>query len=623
MSANRHIQVLSEVVASQIAAGEVVERPSSVVKELIENSLDSGAHLIKVEVQGGGRRLIRITDDGCGIPADEAILAFARHATSKLQTIQDLDSMATLGFRGEALASIASVAQVTLITRTADEAAGTLIRMDGGRVVDQRQVGTPVGTVITVENLFYNTPARLKFMKAETTERRHIDSVVTRYAMAYPNIRFSLAQDGRVTFAAGGNGDLADVLVEVLGVDIMRDMLPVEPLERPDQIVVYGYTSAPSLNRNTRNHITLFVNGRHIQDTSLNYAVSQAYHTLMPADRYPIAVLMISVPPEEVDVNVHPAKSEVRFHIPESIFSAVQRGVRHSVIDQAPVPSASNFDDFTPANTPAPTPSPFRRQADQLDLDLPDHDSGRRNQQIPPRTTHDYDYGTWQRQKDAQRAAVQLDEESENEPQRKVESAPALPNRPRTLPPMRVVGQIAATYIIAEGPAGMYLVDQHAAHERILYEQFMAEQATHQIISQQTLEGVAVELAPASARLIEENLDALKAIGFEIEPFGVNRFNVRAVPVILANRVPRDAIATILDDLEAGAEPGQSTLEAKIILRVCKAAAVKAGQTLSYEEMQSIMRQLERCAFPRTCPHGRPTMIHISGDQLAKEFGRT
>lgn len=357
------IQILPDVVASQIAAGEVVERPASVVKELIENSLDAGAHLIRIEVEAGGRRLIRITDDGGGISAHETELAFARHATSKLRTLHDLDHIQTLGFRGEALASVASVAQVTLLTRTAEEKAGTLLRLEGGRLVEHRAAGTPVGTVITVENLFFNTPARLKFLKAETTERRHIDAVVTRYAMAYPNVRFSLAQDGRTTFATTGSGDLADVLIEALGAEIMREMLPVNPVERqrPDlpDITVHGYTSAPHVNRNTRAHITLFVNGRHVQDTSLSYAVSQAYHTLLPSDRYPVSVLMINLPPEEVDVNVHPAKSEVRFRSQEAVFSAVQRAVRRAVVAGSPVPviSPRGYGEDAPEDWQAPRPN--------------------------------------------------------------------------------------------------------------------------------------------------------------------------------------------------------------------------------------------------------------------------
>ncbi len=377
------IQILPEVVAAQIAAGEVVERPASVVKELLENSLDAGAHVIRVEVESGGRRLMRVTDDGCGIPGGEAELAFARHATSKLHRLADLDNIQTLGFRGEALASIGSVAQVTLLTRTADESAGTLLRLDGGRLVEHHAAGTPVGTVISVENLFFNTPARLKFLKAEATERRHIDAVVTRYAMAYPNVRFSLLQDARVTFSTAGTGDLADVLVDVLGAETMREMLPVNPVEpqRPDlpDITVYGYTSAPHVNRNTRSQITLFVNGRHIQDSSLGYAVGQAYHTLMPADRYPIAVLMINMPPGDVDVNVHPAKAEVRFRSPDAVFSAVQRAVRRAVIAQSPIPTAAPqvFEEDALGSMP-PLSEPGQAQ---LNFDLPAYDAGQRSQQ--------------------------------------------------------------------------------------------------------------------------------------------------------------------------------------------------------------------------------------------------
>ncbi|MCC7447322.1 MAG: DNA mismatch repair endonuclease MutL [Anaerolineae bacterium] len=598
------IHILPEVVASQIAAGEVVERPASVVKELIENALDAGAHNIRVEVEAGGRRLIRITDDGCGIPGAESELAFERHATSKLLTVDDLQHIQTLGFRGEALASIASVAQVTLLTLTAAETAGTLLRMEGGRLLDHRAAGTPVGTVITVENLFFNTPARLKFLKAETTERRHIDMVVTRYAMAYPNVRFTLVQDGRVTFTSDGTGDLADVLIEVLGVETMHEMLPVNPVDsgRADlpNITVYGYTSAPHVNRNTRSHITLFVNGRHIQDTGLTFAVCQAYHTLMPADRYPIAVLMITLPPEDVDVNVHPAKSEVRFRSADAVFSAVQRAVRRAVTDDPSIPSATpprTLDDILsmrPQSTP--TAEPF---------DFPAFDAGRRSQQIGP-------------------INPPMPIEAERSVETSVPNTPSvdLTQRPRTLPPLRVVGQIGAMYIVAEGPAGMYLVDQHAAHERILFELFMLEQANRPTVTQQTLDSVAVELPAASARLLEEHLESLQAIGFDIEPFGGNTFRVRAIPALFANRLPQDAITAILDDLDAGAELGASTLEKTILLRVCKAAAVKAGQVLSYDEMQTLLRQLERCATPRTCPHGRPTIFHMSSDDLAKAFKR-
>ncbi len=611
------IRILTKVVAAQIAAGEVVERPASVVKELVENALDAGAHRVQVESDGGGRRLLRVTDDGSGIRAEEAELAFMPHATSKLESVDDLSHIQTLGFRGEALASIASVAQVTMLTRTAEETAGTLIRVRGGALAEQRAVGTPVGTVITVENLFFNTPARLKFLKAETTERRHIDTLVTRYAMAYPNVRFALMQDGRLAFQTTGNGSLADVLVEALGLETMREMIEVLPSEapRPDlpPINVCGFTSSPSLNRNARSHITLFVNGRYIQDSSLSYAVTQAYHTLMPADRYPVAVLLITMPPEEVDVNVHPTKAEVRFRSADAVFSAVQRAVRRAVIKQSPVPALGETA-FSPRESTAPAADTanYAPRTVQQNLDMPIQDTGYRSQHRPP---YESNYARPESANFSRSAPTYSTPAA---------SAPPQPTEGRrTLPPLRVVGQVNATYIVAEGPAGMYLVDQHAAHERILYEQFMAQQAAKQPIAQRTLDALTFEFEPGSARLIEENLAVLNSIGFEIEAFGSNTFRVRAVPGILADRSPEDSIRLILDDLESGAEPGASTLEAKIILRVCKAAAVKAGQTLSYNEMQAMLRQLERTASPRTCPHGRPTMILLSSEQLAHEFGRT
>ena len=623
------IQLLSETVAGQIAAGEVVERPVSVVKELLENALDAKASYVRIEIEGGGRRLIRITDNGCGIPRDETELAFARHATSKLHTLDDLYDIHTLGFRGEALASVATVSQVTLLTRTDDEASGTLLRLDAARIVEQRSIGTPVGTVITVENLFFNTPARLKFLKTESAERRQIDTLVTRYAMAYPSVRFSLIQDGRETFTTAGMGSLADVLIEALGMDTMREMLPVKPTSgtRHDlpQIDVYGYVSAPHVNRSTRSHITLFINGRHIQDSSLTFAVSQAYHTLMPADRHPIAILMITLPPAEMDVNVHPTKAEVRFQSPDAVFSAVQRAVRHAVVSQAPIPSTGQYsfgasrDEDTATSVPPQWASnqvpyaPRRAGEDQLGFELPDYDAGRRGQQRGDESQFSAPQGQpWK-----------IESERYSVPGMNADTLNELAQKPRTLPPLRVIGQVAACYIVAEGPAGMYLIDQHAAHERILYEQFMQEAQKHETLSQQTLDTITVELAPDAARLVEANLDTLNGVGFDIEAFGTNTFKVRAVPSILAKRGPEESIAAILEDLEIGAEPGASTLEAQIILRVCKAAAVKAGQVLSYDEMQAIIRQLERCASPRSCPHGRPTMLHMSADQLAKEFGRT
>ncbi len=598
------IQILPELVVAQIAAGEVVERPASVVKELMENALDAGAQHIRVEITGGGRQRIRISDDGTGILPEEVELAFQRHATSKLTTADDLTSIETLGFRGEALASIASVSQLTIITRHASISSGLLLQLAGSEIIRRQGVGAPVGTVITVENLFYNTPARLKFLKKENTEKRQIALYITRYAMAYPHVRFTLEQDGREVFRSNGSGQLADVIVSALGLDSFKNMVEVISRESDStahsEIMVTGYSSVPSLHRADRNHITLFVNGRWIQDTRLSYAITQAYHTFLMTGRYPVAVILVKLPPAEVDVNVHPTKAEIRFRDPEGIFSAVQRAVRRAVVDLAQTPAMrgghfgginSNHD-----NLSAWENSPTGQRQLGMNLDL--------------YSTGDYRRGTLSPQSQAENASDAIPE------------GPGAPQRPRTLPILRVIGQIGATYIVAEGPSGLYLVDQHAAHERILYEKFMDEHARHEQVAQLSLEAQTLNLPPSEARLIEENLETLREVGFELEPFGPNTFIIRSVPALLADQSPTEVLGGIIADLEAGTSPGQSSIEDKIVTRVCKHGAIKAGQILSTDEMQSIIRQLERCRSPHTCPHGRPTMLHMTSEQLAREFGR-
>ncbi|MCU0512016.1 MAG: DNA mismatch repair endonuclease MutL [Anaerolineae bacterium] len=611
------ISILAEQVIAKIAAGEVIERPASVIKELVENSLDAGSTGITVEVDEGGRRLMKISDNGCGILAAEVPLAFARHATSKLRTAEDLIHIQTLGFRGEALASIAAVSRLTMITRHQDETTGTQIRLEGGSLTQQKSVGAPAGTVISVENLFYNTPARLKFLKADETEKRQIMTTVTRCAMAYPGVRFVLLQDGREVFRSTGSGQPGDVVVKVLGLETFRGMIEVaeeEPLRGlAGSIQVYGYVSEPGLSRKDRTRIMLFVNGRPVHDNGLTYAVTQAYHTLLMKGRHPVAVLMIQVPPEFVDVNVHPAKSEVRFQDPAAVFVAVQRTVREAVIERAqarPLRGAAG-EGGRAGGWKLPYGIAPDEYVTQREMPLALDDPGQYAlQRSSPRTPHEAD-----REDPAARLVDDPDPTA-------IPEGPGRPQKPRTLPLLRVVGQVGAAYVVAEGPAGLYLIDQHAAHERILYEQFMARYEAQGIIAQQALEAQTLVVPPPEARLLEEKLPALAAVGFTLEPFGTNTFLIRSIPAMLADHDPVEAVLAVLPDLEADKTPGQASIEAKIILRVCKRAAVKAGQILSISEMQGIIRQLERCQSPHTCPHGRPTMLHISGDQLAREFGR-
>lgn len=612
------IEVLPNHVIDKIAAGEVVERPSSVVKELLENALDAGAKSITVEVKGGGQRLIRMSDDGYGIRMDEVALAFARHATSKLRQVEDLETIKTLGFRGEALASIASVSRINMITRHHEEASGLQIRIEGGDLISKKPIGAASGTVLTVENLFYNTPARLKFLKAEETEKRLIASAVMRAAMASPHVRFTLIQDDREVFRSPGSGQLADVLVKAFGLDTFRQMLEVsseeELREIEGHIRIQGFVSDPGLSRKDRSRITLFINGRPIQDSGLTYAVTQAYHTLLMKGRHPLAVLMVDLPPAFVDVNVHPTKAEVRFQDSNAVFVAVQKTVREGIVQHIqarPMRGGTNFIERTPQQ-PMPTwtsnsrsngrPTPVRPS--QQDFDWEMEGPGQYPQQMAPETS------------DAPSIIPKDETDFSHIPD------VGRPAKPRTLPMLRVVGQIGASYIVAEGPAGLYLIDQHAAHERVMYEQFMEEYKKKGIVAQRTLDSQTIDLAPDDVHLLNENQAALARLGFQIEPFGPNTFLIRAVPSMLANQDPIEALSGILEDLADHRAPGEETIEAKIVKQVCKRASVKAGQILSLADMQGIIRQLERCESPHTCPHGRPTLLHISGDQLAKEFGR-
>jgi len=615
------IHVLSEQLASQIAAGEVVERPASVVKELIENAIDAGATTITVEIRAGGQQLIQVADNGSGIIASDIETAFLRHATSKLHSSDDLQSIQTLGFRGEALAAIAAVSQLTVVSKVKDEKSGVRLSLEGGKQTSRETVGAPQGTVIAVTNLFYNVPARLKFLKSEASEKRLIDEYISRYALAYPEIRFRLTHNNRITFQSNGSDDLQEVLAAIYGPDTAKRLLVIESASDPsqpqeqdeardsderdqeetnssarDNIDVSGYVSPPDLNWANRKHIILFVNGRWIKDQQLSYAIIQAYHTLLPVGRFPMAVVFLEVPVTSVDVNVHPAKTEVRFRKVNAVFGALQRAVRETVMAESPVPHAH----FASLQPPA-----WPNSAGQQVFTKRDEN--------PNQSSLGLDW-----------SAGQL----ENQVLGQVEQEKLEANLGgERLPVMRVVGQVGASYIITEGPEGMFLIDQHAAHERILYERFIrdwnANGGQQAVASQGLVSGVAVQLTPSQSTLLNEQIELLERIGFRIETFGPNAYMVRGVPAILTKLDPAKALLDVVEDLERGEDPLQSKIEEKIILRVCKSAAIKAGQTLSLQEMEAMVRQLESCNSPHTCPHGRPTLIHLSVAQLAKEFGRT
>lgn len=558
------IRILEPELVAQIAAGEVVERPASVVKELVENALDAGASRIEVEIEGGGRRRIRVADDGCGIPAAEAPLAFARHATSKLSSPEDLFRITTLGFRGEALAAIAAVARVTCRTRAPQETLGTELRIEGGKILEQHPFARPPGTEIIVEDLFFNTPARLKFLKGEGAERRQIDLWISRYALAYAHVHFILRHNGREVFSLPAAREPRYRLAALYGTELAEALLEVA--EEEGTVRVRGWISPPGMDRPDRQELVFFVNGRWVQDRMLPAAILQAYHTLLPSGRYPWAFLWIDVPPEQVDVNVHPAKIEIRFRDPDGIFRAVQRAVHRALRETAPIPV---FRSVELPERPLEISSPPTQAFPEIISQTPGEESS-----------------------------------------------------PSALPPLRVIGQIQASYIIAEGPDGLYLLDQHAAHERVLYETLSAQRQEGPLPAQPLLQPLLIDVPPEEISLLEENRGLLEDLGFRMEPFGPHTVRLQAVPAILSTEAILSVFQDLLMDLQESRRPMEGTLEARLIRSICKRAAVKAGQVLSLEQMQHLVRALERCHMPWTCPHGRPTVLRFPLGQLARQFGR-
>jgi len=578
------IRLLSPEVSSQIAAGEVIERPASVVKELLENSLDAGARSISITVEDAGKKLIEVADDGSGIPFPELELAVARHATSKLVRSDDLFSIGTLGFRGEALASIGSVSRMTITSRVKGQKEGARIKVEGGTSGRVTKVGTTIGTTVTVEDLFHNVPARLKFLKTDVTERRTIDTLVTRYALAYPDKRFKLSEGKKAILQTAGDGDHRSILASLHGVDVAKQMLEVMAEEEGSRLT--GFISPTSLTRSNRREITFFINGRWVQEIALNTAVYQAYHTLLMVGRYPLTALFLAIDPKAVDVNVHPAKAEVRFREQDKVFSFVQRSVRKALLAYSPVPNVA------PSlwGTTRTIPSEERSSSVGLDWLI----------------GHDEPVGTDQASAGSDAGAVLSGEQKTLE----------------RIPLLRLIGQIGATYLVAEGPDGLYLVDQHAAHERVLFEKLMAQRATEYIPSQSLLNPEVVTVPPASANLLTEQLPSLNRFGFNVEEFGPNTFQVRAMPTLFTGSDPSAALRALIEDFEEDETPLKNEIESRLAARVCKRMAVKAGQALTADEQRALLTDLEACDSPRTCPHGRPTMIHLSVDMLERQFGR-
>jgi len=572
------IVILDDETASKIAAGEVIERPASVVKELVENALDAGARRIEVEVREAGRGLIRVSDDGCGMTREDAVLSLQRHATSKLRTADDLFAISTLGFRGEALPSIASVSRLTLVARAEGADSGSRLVVAGGEVMELEDIGAPVGTDVSVARLFFNTPARLKFLKRDATELGHITDVVTRFLFSHPHVSFRLRVENRELLHHSASPDLRAAVLAAWGRELADAMLPVE--KRAVGMSVKGLISPPLLQRATRSHQFLYVNRRWVRNRMLAHAVDEAYRGVVPEKRFPAVVLLLEIEPHAVDVNVHPMKTEVRLSREPEVHHLVHAALREAV-ESAGAPAIR-------LGQPSPEPA-VTLQAGQ--------------EQAPAQQQLGAGWaGTL--------AAPGL-------------LSPAFRAAIGDRLELRPLAQLRETYILAESRAGLLLVDQHRAQERILYERFTQARVSRRPPSQALLAPAMVQLGSREAAAVSQQMDDLGAVGFQLEPFGRDAFLVRAVPAQLREGDAEALVRDLADELSA---EGQGTSverrREKLLITLCCRSSVKAGDRLSHDEMTELLHDLAATARPYTCPHGWPIVMTISNFEIDRKFNR-
>jgi len=578
------IRILSPEIAALIAAGEVIERPASVVKELVENSLDAGANRIFISTSAGGMDSIVVSDNGTGIDPEEVEVAFERHSTSKIYSESDLDSIETLGFRGEALYSISSVSQVDIATRARGELKGVRLSLDNQVLISKSFAGIDYGTTISVSKLFDRFPARRKFFKTESAEANRIYSLVQKFAICHPDISFELNQGTSRPFRTSGSGDLIDVMGAIFGISEAAKMLRVSEDYDPnwEGPVVSGIIGTPTQKRSNRSRIFLFVNGRLVQSRTLSYAFEQAYKGFSSDNKFPVGAIILRVPLDEVDVNVHPAKTEVRFKNENQIFAALQSSIRTTLLEYSPVHSVVNYQRSEKKFTEKSDPSTFWPTA-------------------------------------LVSTGFECDENSKTD--NGVNIINTSISYQETLPLLKVLGQVSDTYILCEGPDGIYIVDQHAAHERIIYEQIVADAKEKSIETQMLLEPVHIELDENQEALIEENKYVFESLGMTPEPFGPSSYLIRGVPKVLSEADPRESFHKMLSALSDQIE--FKSWEDKAAYSVACHAAIRAGKQMSYQEMSFLVKQLESCQHPNNCPHGRPTMITMTNTHLEREFSRT
>jgi len=669
------IHVLSENVANKIAAGEVVERPASVVKEMLENSLDAGATRIKISVEAGGKKLIQITDNGCGMVRDDAMLAFERHATSKIKNAEDLLSIATLGFRGEALPSIASVSRLHLETRAPEEAAGTIVEINGGKIARVEEAGLPPGTSITVRDLFFNTPARKKFLKSESTELSHIASLVTHYALAHPEKHFELHSATNAMLVAPPVAGYSERVYQVFGKETLDQLIPVaarQALERvglpqpppwrrnqepedpedaapkdPGELRIHGFVSKPEIQKLNRNSIFVFVNGRLIRDRLVQHAITEAYRNVIPPTVFPVVLLFLELPSGEVDVNVHPSKTEVRFRQQTVMHDFVRDSVRAALMKARPVPQfvaemrahATASQALTPGAHPC-EPSPGEATSisglNQADA----NGSFGLNAPEPPPVSARLQF----------EGGITVEGNAAIPVARGLENAPLQPNfappapQPESVPDhgcsptlevndseptlsslgtLKPVGQIRNSFILAVNEDGLWIIDQHVAHERVLFERILKQRAAQKVESQRLLMPIVLELSPAQQAVYSEIAEELQHNGFEAEPFGARSVAVKIAPAGVQTAEIEHMLHELLDQFSREEQSlNLEKIRARIAASIACHAAIKVNMPLEQNKMEWLLSELSKTDHPYSCPHGRPVVLRYSLKDIQKAFKR-
>ena len=631
------IQVLDQHTIDKIAAGEVVERPASVVKELVENSIDSGATAITVEIKEGGISFIRITDNGCGIPADQVQTAFLRHATSKITRIEDLLTASSLGFRGEALSSIAAVGQVELITKTGDSLTGIRYEIHGGVEKTREEIGCPDGTTIIIRNLFYNTPARRKFLKTAMTEGSYVSELVEQIAMSRPDISFKFVQNGQNKLNTSGNGSLKDILYHIYGRDIAANLLPIEVSR--DGMTLSGYVAKPYISRGNRSFEHYFVNGRYIKSPVITRAIEEAYKTFVMIHKFPFVALYITVDSHLLDVNVHPRKMEMRYSRNDELYQFLFEEIRHVLLKKELIPEVhqGNQKASAPAeHSTRSVPEPFEVQRKQQET--PKSIYGLSNapeasipSSAPLPQTPSFDRKLTPEEPEAevpntvQTTVVQEPSDTYTvkpvvQEQLSLFSSGFMTEEAR--PKHRLIGQLFRTYWLIEYEHNLFIMDQHAAHEKVLYEKLMKQYQNREIVSQQVNPPLVISVNPRQQEVLRENQTFFEHIGFQMENFGGKEYMLRAVPLETYGLAAQDIFIDFIDSLaDEGPHLNMDLFIYKIATMACK-AAVKGNMTLSTKEADALIDQLLQLENPYNCPHGRPTIIAMTETELEKKFKR-